>query len=220
LLIENVPSDRIVVQSVGVDTQVFRPTGCDESLLREWAVPDGWTSVLYCGRLIREKGVLDLVRALVELPRTVLILVGEGSELPRIRVAAAACGVDDRIRYIGPVAYASMPRFYSTADVFCLPSVSTPYWQEQFGMVLVEAMACGIPVVTTATGSIPEVVGDAALIVPPYAPEQLATALGAVLDDPTQRAAASKAGLQRVVDHYDAAKVAASLRRIYDRLIC
>jgi glycosyltransferase involved in cell wall biosynthesis len=219
LLLESVPNEKIVVQPVGVNRHVFRPTVRDESLLREWAVPDGWTTVLYCGRLIREKGVLDLVRAMATLPRTVLVLAGVGPERSRLESAALALGVHNQLRFVGGVPYGEMSRLYSAADVFCLPSVSTPYWQEQFGMVLVEAMACGIPVVTTATGSIPEVVGNSAVVVPPYAPDAIADAIAGLIDDRQRGAALVESGLQRVSERYDAARVAVSLGEIYEGLL-
>jgi glycosyltransferase involved in cell wall biosynthesis len=219
LLLENVPSEQIIVQPVGVDRRVFRPTDRDEAFLHKWAVPEGWTTVLYCGRLIREKGVLDLARAMVRLPRTVLILAGDGPERRRLEAAAVALGVHSQLRFVGGVAYGEMPGLYSAADVLCLPSVSTPYWQEQFGMVLVEALACGVPVVTTATGSIPEVVGDAAVLVPAYAPDELAGALARLLGDRPRRTELVESGLQRVAERYDAAKVAASIGEVYERLL-
>jgi glycosyltransferase involved in cell wall biosynthesis len=219
LLLEGVPNEKIVVQPVGVDRRVFHPTVRDQSLRREWAVPDGWTTVLYCGRLIREKGVLDLVRAMARLPRTVLVLAGQGPERRRLESAALRLGVHDQLRFVGAVAYGEMPRLYSAADVFCLPSVSTPYCQEQFGMVLVEAMACGVPVVTTATGSIPEVVGGAAVVVPPYAPDAIADAIGGLIGDPHRGAALIEYGLQQVSERYDAARVAVSMGQIYERLL-
>jgi glycosyltransferase involved in cell wall biosynthesis len=219
LLLENVPREQIIVQPVGVDRGVFRPTDRDETFLHKWAVPEGWATVLYCGRLIREKGVLDLVRAMTRLPRTVLMLAGDGPERRRLEAAALALGVHNQLRFLGAVAYGEMPGLYAAADVFCLPSVSTPYWQEQFGMVLVEALACGIPVVSTATGSIPEVVGDAAVLVPAYAPDELAEALGCVLADSQRRAALVESGLQRVAERYDAAQVAAAIGEIYERLL-
>jgi len=219
LQLENIPSDKIVIQPAGIDRRIFRPTPRNEALRRNWAVPDGWTTVLYSGRLIREKGLLDLVRAMAALPNTVLVLVGEGPERTRLEAAARAQRITDRIRFVGAVGYGEMARFYAAADMFCLPSVPAPYWQEQFGMVLVEAMACGIPVVTTATGSIPEVVGDAASVVPPYAPDQLAAALGSLREDPQRRASLVEAGLQRVAERYDAERVAASIGDIYRRLL-
>jgi glycosyltransferase involved in cell wall biosynthesis len=202
-----------------VDRRVFRPIARDESLLREWAVPDGWTTVLYCGRLIREKGVLDLVRAIARIPRSILVLAGEGPERRRLESAALAMDVHNRLRFVGRVAYSEMSRLYSAADVFCLPSVSTPYWQEQFGMVLVEAMACGVPVVTTATGSIPEVVGGAAIVVPPYAPDEIADAIAGLIGDSHHGATLVESGLQRVSERYDAARVARSMGAIYDGLL-
>jgi glycosyltransferase involved in cell wall biosynthesis len=219
LLLEGVPAERIVVQPVGVDRTVFRPAEADPALRRAWAVPDGWTTLLYCGRLLREKGVLDLVRALAQVPRTVLVLAGAGPERPRLERAAAALGVADRLRFAGPVAYHDVPRLYASADVLCLPSVPTPYWQEQFGMVLVEALACGLPIVAADSGSIGEVLGDAAVLVPPYAPAALAEALAALRDDPERRRELAARGGQRAAERYDAARVAASVAGHYERLL-
>jgi alpha-maltose-1-phosphate synthase len=219
LLLENIPSERVVVQPVGVDRSVFRPHKRDPSVLGKWGVPDGWSTVLYCGRLIREKGVVDLVRAVAMVPRTVLVLVGEGPERTRLERAARAQGISERISFVGAAEYRDMPRLYANADVFCLPSVATPYWQEQFGMVLIEAMACGTAIVTTATGSIPEVVGNAAVLVPAYAPDQLAAALGDLLADAPRRATLAETGLQRVADRFDATKIARSIGDLYDTLL-
>ena len=219
LLVEGVHSGRVVVQPMGVNRDVFRPSVRDEALERRWSIPDGWRTVLFCGRLIREKGVLDLVRALALVPKTVLILVGVGPERPRLESAAGALGIEDRVRFVGGSAYDEMPRIYSMGDVFCLPSVTTPYWQEQFGMVLVEAMACGVPIVTTASGSIPEVVGDSAVTVPAYAPIELAAALRAVLDDRDLATRLSQAGQSRVQERFDATRVAAVIGQVYTRLL-
>ena len=219
LLLEGVPSERVIVQPMGVNRDVFRPSLRDETLGRQWSIPQGWRTVLYCGRLIREKGVLDLVRAVALLPMTILILVGSGPERRRLESAARALDISDRVRFVGGAAYDDMPRIYSMADVFCLPSVTTPYWQEQFGMVLVEAMACGVPVVTTASGSIPEVVGESGVVTAPYASTELADALRAVLDDHDLATKLSRAGQLRVQARFDATRVAAAIGDLYARLL-
>jgi glycosyltransferase involved in cell wall biosynthesis len=209
LLLEGVPADRIAVQPVGVDRTRFRPAGRGTA----------GRTVLYCGRLLREKGLLDLVRAVAALPDARVVLAGEGPERPRLETAARALGVADRVRFAGPVRYAEIADLYATADVFCLPSVPAPYWEEQFGMVLIEAMACGVPVVAAGSGAIPEVVGDAAVLVPPYAPAALAGALASVLDDPARREALASAGPARVAERYDADRVAAAIGGHYARLV-
>ncbi|MGD0196607.1 MAG: glycosyltransferase [Solirubrobacteraceae bacterium] len=219
LLLEGVAPDRIVVQPVGVDRATFHEQAADATLRGGWELADGSQTVLYCGRLIREKGVLDLLRALASVPQTALIIVGQGPERARLELAASACGLADRVRFIGSAAYGELPRFYASVDAFCLPSVPTPYWQEQFGMVLVEAMACGRPVVTTASGSIPEVVGEAAVVVPPYSPDALAAALSDLLADRGRQAALAASGLARVAERYDATRVSAALGDIYARLL-
>ena len=219
LLLEGVPEDRIVTQPVGVDRGFFRPSARDPAIRERWGVADDSNVVLYCGRLVREKGVLDLVRAVATVPEAVVVIAGSGPEQTRLDLAVRALGLDGRVRFVGPLPYGRMSEAYAAADVFCLPSVSTPYWQEQFGMVLVEAMASGVPIVTTSTGSIPEVVGPAAMLVPDYSPDALAEAIGALLGDPDRRHALGELGLQRVADRYDAQKVAAAIGSTYERLL-
>jgi glycosyltransferase involved in cell wall biosynthesis len=219
LILEGVPRDRIAVQPVGVDRRVFRPLAREDGMTSAWRIPPGWRTVIYCGRLIREKGILDLVLALPLMDRTVLVLVGEGPERLRVEIAARSLGVSDRLRFVGGLPYHDMPRAYATADAFCLPSVSTPYWQEQFGMVLVEAMACGLPVVTTATGSIPEVVGEAAMVVPPNDPDALASSISTVLEDSARRDDLRAAALARVEERYDAKSVSRAIGDIYKAVL-
>jgi alpha-maltose-1-phosphate synthase len=215
LLLERVPAERIVVQPMGVDHDVFRPCPGHSGLRPEWNIPDGFRVVLYSGRLIREKGILDLLRAIAKVPHAILVIAGSGPEQPRLDFAARSLAVESRVRFTGGIPYGQMADAYAAADVFCLPSLATPYWEEQFGMVLVEAMASGVPIITTTTGSIPEVVGDAAVLVPAYTPDALSQAIACVLKDSPRRSALIDHGLQRASDRYDARKVAEAIGRAY-----
>lgn len=218
LQLENVPAGRIQVQPVGVNRRVFRPLEKDGRLLHEWNVPPEAPVILYSGRLVREKGVLCLLLALEHVPGAVLVVAGDGPEKPRLEAAAAARGIAHRVRFIGARRYSEMPGIYACADVFCLPSLPTPYWEEQFGMVLVEAMACGVPIVASASGAIAEVVGDAALLVPAFEVDELAAALRSLVADPVTCQALVSAGLRRAAERYDAGAVAAALERKYEQL--
>jgi glycosyltransferase involved in cell wall biosynthesis len=219
LLLENVPAEKIVVQPVGVDRRVFNRDVNAEGLLRRWNIPSGAPVILYCGRLIREKGIVHLVLALEHVLDAVLVIAGVGPEKPRLQAAARARGVVDRIRFVGHFPYHEMPRLYASADVFCLPSETAPYWEEQFGMVLAEAMCCGRPIIAAATGAIPEVVGDAGVLVPPSDPKELASALEHLVADADARAQLAAVGEQRAAERYDAESVARGISARYDSIL-
>ena len=131
------------------------------------------------GRLVAEKGVLVLLEAVALDPRLSARIVGSGplaSDLPRY---AASLGIDDRVDVLPAVSSAAVADFYRSIDVLAVPSLPTPRWTEQFGRVAVEAMAAGVPVVSSDAGALPEVVGDAGIVVPHGDPRSLASALAA-----------------------------------------
>jgi glycosyltransferase involved in cell wall biosynthesis len=218
LVAEGADADRIRVLPAALDVDRFEP-GHDPAFLRSLTgIPEGDRIVLYVGRLIREKGVVELVRAFASVSanaRAHLVVVGNGPEGGRIATAARALGVAERVHVLPGQSYADIPAVFRGADVVAIPSLSTPYWQEQFGFVLAEAMACGRPVVTTRTGSIPDVVGDAALLVDDYDVPALGAALSDLLADPVRAAALGAAGRSRVEERYTAAVVAPRLEAVY-----
>jgi alpha-maltose-1-phosphate synthase len=183
-------------------------------------VPDNARIVLFCGQLIAEKGVLQLLRASHILTArdgmedVHFVIVGEGAERPRLETVIARLGLGSRVRLAGRIPYERMAAVHNTADVFVLPSLDTPTWREQFGMVLAESMACGKPIVTTRSGSIPEVVGPAAILVDSYHVQQLADAIMAVLGDASLADRLRRDSIHRS-GRYDAARTASALRQTY-----
>lgn len=131
----------------------------------------------YVGRLEPHKGVEHLVRAVAALPGWRLEITGDGSERDRLRRLAGELGVADRVRFAGFATGEELAGRYRRLDVLCVPSVPTPGWLEQFGRVAVEAMACGVPVVASRTGALPDVVGGAGILAEPGDPDDLARAL-------------------------------------------
>jgi glycosyltransferase involved in cell wall biosynthesis len=152
-------------------------TGLDRRFFYRQAVPElrrelalgGWV-IGYVGRLVPEKGIDLLIRAVAHFesaePAVQLLIVGSGPEKERLQSLARQAGVAERCRWVEAVPYEAINAYLNLLDVLVLPSRTTLHWKEQFGRVLVEAMACGVPVVGSTTGAIPDVIGDAGKIFP------------------------------------------------------
>lgn len=163
------------VIGLGVDTTHFRPAAGSRPA-------DERAHVGYVGRLAPHKGIDVLIEAVARDDRHSLVVAGSGPQEERLRRLATerACG---RVHFAGPVSHEDLPAFYRDLDVLAVPSLTTPGWIEQFGRVAVEAMACGVPVVASDSGALPDVVGDVGLLVPPGDPVALGLALRRVTTD-------------------------------------
>jgi glycosyltransferase involved in cell wall biosynthesis len=150
LLLEGAPDERIVVAPPGIDTARFGSPAPPDSHL-----------VLSVGRLVWEKGHQDLLRALAWLRHegleTRALIVGAGPEEARLRAHARDLGLDSAVEWRSSVPYEEMPSVFAQASCFVLASLPTAWWEEQFGMVLAEAAAAGLPIVAAESGAIPEV---------------------------------------------------------------
>ncbi len=114
----------------------------------------------------------------------VVDVVGTGTEEDALRELAMTLGIGHRVRFRGYVDEAELPDLYPQFDVLAVPSVEMPGWVEQFGRVVVEAQASGVPVVASESGASPDVVGDSGLLVAPGDPPALGAALARLLDEP------------------------------------
>jgi D-inositol-3-phosphate glycosyltransferase len=205
---------RISVVPCGVDVERFTPDGPREPR------PPGRHRLVVACRLVERKGIADAVAALAGLPDAELHVAGgpDAGELDadpearRLRAHAAALGVGDRLVLRGRVGRDEMPRLLRSADaVVCVP------WYEPFGIVPLEAMACGVPVVASAVGGqIDSVVdGVTGAHVPPRDPRALAAALAELLDHPERRAVLGAAGVERARRRFAHDRVAAATREVY-----
>jgi glycosyltransferase involved in cell wall biosynthesis len=160
--------------------------------------PNGPFSVGYAGRLVPEKGIQVLVDAVHALPDVELVIAGDGP-------LAGQLHDDAQIRLLGNMERTAMADFWEQIDVLAVPSLTTRKWAEQFGRVLVEAMARGVPAIGSSSGAIPEVMGDAGVIVPEGDPRGLAQAIDRLRQDPGLRADLSERGYERLtkVYHHD-----------------
>jgi glycosyltransferase involved in cell wall biosynthesis len=169
---------------------------------------------------LREKGVDLLLRACAGL--TVpwrLLIAGEGEERESLEALAQELGVGEEVTFLGRRSSGDMRAFYHTLDVFVLPSRTLPNWQEQFGRVLIEAMACAVPVAGSSSGEIPHVIGDGGLIFPEDDVAALRRELQRLAEDTGERARLGERGRRRVLAHYTMRQVAAQTLSVYQRLL-
>jgi len=158
-----------------VDPDLFRPM--DRQACREKCGIQGFTAG-YAGRLVEEKGLDDLLDAAAMCSRPVnVVIVGEGPHREHLEKKAAQAGLQGRVRFLPALPFQELPEFMNAIDVFVLPSRTTRRWKEQFGRVIIEAHACGTPVIGSGSGAIPEVLGDGGWVVPERDPAALARAL-------------------------------------------
>ena len=208
---------RVAVVPCGVDLELFRADG-----------PTTPRSVgcrlLVVSRLVERKGIGDVVTALARLPGVELVVaggppageLGRDPEARRLAAVAERVGVADRVRLLGRVGRADLPALYRSADLV----VNVP-WYEPFGIVPLEAMACGVPVVVSAVGGLVDSVVDGVtgVHVPPRRPALLADAVAGLLADPERRAALGATGARRAGRRYGWDRIAGSTQEVYAGLL-
>jgi len=209
--IEHVAPDRVEVIENGVDVARFRDA--DGRAVRAELGASTRPLIVCVSRLQGEKGVESAVRALPMIGRDALLaLVGDGPLLADLRALAARLGVADRVRFLG--VRDDVEQLIAAADVIVVPS----HWDEAFGLAVVEGMAAGRPVVVTASGAMPAIVGDAGLVVPKRDPGALAGAVTRLLDDPLLAARLGRAGRARAEERYGMQRFVGDVLALYDRL--
>ncbi len=150
----------------GVDAETFAPRGRDPERRRSLGAGRDDVLVVSVSRLIGWKGVRVVLEALAGLPAHVrCVVVGEGPEEQALRRLASESGIEDRVRFTGRVRHAELPALLSQCDLFVQPSIG----EEAFGISVVEAMACGLPVLASDNGGLPEIVveGETGRLLPP-----------------------------------------------------
>ena len=195
----NVSPDKIVIMPCGVDFEIYRPDYNEEDIRtakKKYGLEGEY--LLYLGTLEPRKNIDRLVDAYALIKQRVnnppkLVIAGrKGWQYDSIFKKVRELGLADDVIFTGYVDASDSPLLMSGAIAFVFPSI-----YEGFGMPPLEAMACGTPVITSNAASLPEVVGDAALMVNPYSTESIADAIERILFDKNLRAKLSKRGLKR-----------------------
>jgi glycosyltransferase involved in cell wall biosynthesis len=194
---------------MGVDLSLFHPNRRDDSLKGKLSISGPF--LLYVGRLSEKKGLAYLLKALPEVirshPQAKLVVVGDGEERDNMTRLARELGLtNENLVFVGSLPNTLLPQFYATADLFIGPSVSaTGGDQEGFGLVFVEAMGCGCPVIVTDLPAISDIVsnGVTGLVAPQKDSAALAQAILMLLADPNMREKLGKEGKDYVFPRFD-----------------
>ena len=202
-----------IIPQFGVDTELFRPPARrDEGR--------GFIIGSANRRLVPEKGVDLLLRAVAELPGVWrLHIAGEGPMKRPLQQLAQELGIDQRVQFDGAISSTQMPAYLQQLDVLVLSSRTRPNWKEQFGRVLIEAMACEVAVVGSESGEIPHVIGETGLIFREDDVAALRAHLQQLLRSPTLRWELGRNGRQRVLAKFTQAQVAAKTVAVYREMV-
>lgn len=176
----------------------------------------------FLGRITEEKGVMHLVQAFnniaAKYPDWELIFVGNGAAKKMLLDYIHQHGLTDRVTIKPSVSHHEVAQVFQELDIFVLPSYDTPLWREQFGHVLIEAMAGGVPILASDAGEIPYVVGDAGLIFKQRDVVDLQAFLEILMQNPELRQGLAKRGYERVLEHYTHEKIAQKTYQFWTKL--
>jgi glycosyltransferase involved in cell wall biosynthesis len=203
----------------GVDAVRFSPNpGAREEVRASLGWNDEVPVVGFLGRFVREKGVMLLTEALerVDTPWRALF-IGSGPLERALQAWAGRYG--DRVAIRTTVRHEDVPRWLNAMDVLCAPSQTMAHWREQFGRMLIEAFACGVPVIASNSGEIPHVVGDAGVLVAEHDVEGWARTIRKTLVDRTLRRELSLRGRRRVESTFDWPIIARQHSQFFRQLI-
>jgi glycosyltransferase involved in cell wall biosynthesis len=210
---------RVRIIPPGVDTRTFAVDGAARAQVRRSL---RWTDELpvigFLGRFVPEKGIPLLTRVLDSLScGWRALFVGSGPLASTLRSWAGRYG--DRVAIVTEVGHDDVPRGLNAMDVLCAPSFTTPRWREQFGRMLIEAFACGVPVVASSSGEIPHVVADAGVVLPEGDVDAWCRALIDLLRDGDARRRLGARGRDRAASVYDWPSVAAQHTAFFNEIL-
>lgn len=201
------------IPQFGTDTDLFKPL--DEVKARRNTFTVG-----FIGRLIEEKGIHILLDAVATLPSDWRVkILGAGPYQAELEAQIARLSIRHRVEILPQIPSTQIPDFYHQLDVLVLPSLTRHNWKEQFGRVLVEAMASGVPVIGSDSGAIPDVIGEAGLIVPEGDVDALHNALATLQNDFNLSAHLSLLGRERALNHFTHQQIADETVKVYQKLV-
>nr|WP_236642342.1 glycosyltransferase [Salinigranum halophilum] len=193
-----------------MDPDTYHP-GPSQVDLNQWE-----NTLLYVGPLSERKGIKYLLTAMDDIleqySEVGLIIVG-GGDKRHLQNLAKNLGIESHIRFDGFVSEKLLPEYYRAADIFVFPSLL-----EGFGMVLVEAMASGLPVISTTSSAIPEVVGDAGILVSPKSSAEIAEAVETLILNTRYAQSIGSSGRDRVNNQFTWDNTGKKLQEIYNEL--
>lgn len=218
-----------VMPQLGVDEQRFRPQPQPTLATKLGIQPDEFV-VGFVGRFVEEKGLLTLCDALTSLKSLdrpwKWLLLGRGPLKSTLMERATVAGIADRLVWIESVPHDEVPHYINLMNTLALPSQTTYQfktltsagWKEQFGHVLIEAMASQVPVIGSDSGEIPHVIADAGLVFPEGNVAALADCLSRIINQPDLATMLSKKGFERAIEHYTNRSIARQQLKFYQQI--
>ncbi len=210
LIAEGVNETKIAVIRLGVDIKRFK--------IQSRNLKPTIITILFVGRLVEEKGILDLYRCFREIGIGKLKIVGDGLLKKELIQKVKNDRLEHRVS-IETKSYEQMPQVYQEADLLVFPSKRTKTWEEQYGMVLVEAMASGLPIIAYDTGAIREIVGDSVFLVKENDQKGLFTSMRSLIESGPLRLKLGTMGRMRVEKLFDCRRTAQEISQHYQSLI-
>jgi glycosyltransferase involved in cell wall biosynthesis len=217
-----------VMPQLGVDEQLFSRHPQPDLAFQSGIKPDEFV-VGFVGRFVSEKGILTLIKAIAGLKELSwkLLLLGRGSLKETIISEATKAGIQDRLIIVESVPHDEVTRYINLMDTLVLPSETTAEfktltaagWKEQFGHVLIEAMACQIPVIGSDSGEIPNVIADAGLVFPEGKVEALQQCLRQLIEQPALAKELAQKGYERAMEKYTNKALAKQQLDFYKKLL-
>jgi len=217
-----------VMPQLGVDEKLFCRRA-EPQLAAQLGIKRHDFVVGFVGRFLEEKGLITLLQALAQLQDFYwkLMLVGRGELREVLLQLAARLGIQDRLIVIESVPHDQVPRYINLMNVLVLPSqttentqtITTKGWKEQFGHVLIEAMACKVPVIGSDCGEIPHVIGNAGLVFTQRDVQELRDRLSALMAQPLLAARLGQMGYERAMKLYTNQALAQQLWEFYQELL-
>lgn len=226
LILEGVDENKIKVVRLGVDLNRFKSQISNLKSQNQNLKPKIF-NILFVGRLVEEKGIMDLYEAYKRVKslklkiknyRLKLKIIGQGSLKDKIERMIKKDGLENLVT-IEPKSYEEMPKVYQRADILVVPSKRIKTWEEQYGMVLVEGMASGLPIVAYDTGAISEVLDDVGLLVKEGDIDGLTGAIIRLIKDENLRKKLGRMGRKRAEEKFDRKKTAKKIQKIYQEVI-
>jgi glycosyltransferase involved in cell wall biosynthesis len=220
IVVERAPTDTPVrTISLGVDVAQFAPDpGARARVRQKLGWKDGEAVVGFLGRFVPEKGCVFLTRVLDRLERPWrAIFVGSGPLESELRKWAGHYG--DRVRIETGVAHADVAEHLNAMDLLCAPSQTTVRWREQFGRMLIEALSCGVPVIASDSGEIPDVLADAGVVVGEGDEQAWMRTLRDLLDDTARLGRLSRRGRQMAIERFAWHVIARQHLEFFDEIV-
>ncbi|MBE9227001.1 glycosyltransferase family 4 protein [Phormidium sp. LEGE 05292] len=217
----------VIMPQLGVDESLFKPQTQPE-LAKQLGIQENDFVVGFVGRFVEEKGLLTLVEALAGLSDKPwkLLLLGRGPLQSTLLAMAAEKGIKEKLILVESVPHDRVYQYINLMHTLVLPSQTTYQfktltaagWKEQFGHVLIEAMACKVPVIGSNSGEIPNVIGEAGLVFPEGNVAELQKCLMQLMENPELKDKLAKLGYQKAMNQYTNKALAKQLLDFYKQI--